>query len=146
MGSDAKIERFGKCLPKVMDEWAKCRQLPWFKKPRCFVGAVGKIPRQYKECGCKLISLVFPRLIPLLQSLGKCKATTPGCQKECCRSIGSKLENVDELVWTTNFTSGSGSSSSDETSITLRVSDDARCEGNETNRCVGSVVSSFKAL
>merc|ERR1712098_534511 len=55
-----------------MEEWAKCRQLPWFKRSRCFIRALGLIPSQYKECGCKLISSVFPRLKPLLQSLGKC--------------------------------------------------------------------------
>merc|ERR1719317_24381 len=43
-----------------------------------------------------------------------CKEPT-GCEKTCCSSIITKLEDGKELLWTQQFTSGNGSSSSTNT-------------------------------
>ena len=56
------------------------------------------------------------------------------------------MKGGKKLSWTKIFTSGSGSSSSTNTSITLKVNDDKKCGGTENNIGKGSVVSSFTVL
>jgi len=90
--SDARIECYEKCLPKVLDELATCLQISSFhplEKARCFVGAIKKIVSECKECGCQLLFLVFPKLKPIIQKLGFCKPNIkkqiPGaeCNRDC---------------------------------------------------------------
>ena len=58
-----RIDCYGECLPKVLDEVAKCLEGHWLDLPKCVVKAIEGIEKECGSCVCQLLNAVLPNWV-----------------------------------------------------------------------------------